>query len=128
MAIKFMKIYALIICLIMTMILFFVTTQFYNIATDLYLNKYKYSANLKKFTSNEEFIKYLGYKEQKSFADSSEIDITKERVKRKEEYLDRIKSKAISNLVNYTGSLLITIIFLLIHWKLYNKAESNNLL
>ena len=120
---KLLKIYALIICLGMTIALFFISVNAYDIVTDLYLPKYKYSYRLKKFNSNKEFLKSVtDSKEHKALAMLADAEITNARNKIKEEYLADIKSDALAKSIKLSGWLLITVIFLYVHWNLYKKT------
>lgn len=123
MSTKILKIYALIVCLVMTLSLFLITVYAYGIATDLWLTKYKYNDKLQEFNSNKEFLRSLNDKEKKTLAKLPENEITQERDQRKKEYILHIKRSAIARSVSLSGWLIISIIFLLVHWNLYRRAS-----
>lgn len=120
------QLYALIICLICTLILMVNIGFLMNASSEIVFMNYVNRNTLYKYDSNESYLKW-----EQSLKNSGEVDkllslssleVEKLRIAEKENTKKEISYTAIKNIINSSIWLIITFLFFIFHWKLHKKS------
>ena len=112
-----LQLYALVMCLISSIMIMITFGVMFNNVTELTLTEYKHQAHLNNFTTNE---KYINYKTKLGPLDEKELQ--RKRLLEKDSYIENQKSNAISSLISGATWLFTGFIFFIIHWCLYRRS------
>ena len=123
------QLYSLFVCLIASIVMMIAIGIMLGNITDILLPEYKYINQLDKFTSNEKYIDYQkqtdsSNKERLQIIDSDSV--AEKRLAEREDYINRIKGDAISTLINCITWLITSLVFFVIHWRMYRRCSASN--
>lgn len=122
------QLYAAAICFTATMIIMICSGLVINSLTELGFTEYKHLEYLGNFESNERYIdhkKQLDIKSEDSakISQMSTQEITVMRTKERTNYIDSKKNHAKEKLFDYFGWIIISSLFLMVHWKIVRVKE-----
>ena len=123
------QLYSLFVCLIASIVMMIAIGIMLGNITDILLPEYKYINQLDKFTSNE---KYIDYQKQSDSSNKERLQIidsdsvAEKRLAEREDYINRIKGDAISTLINCITWLITSLVFFVIHWRMYRRCSASN--
>ena len=134
-----LQVYALVSCLIASIILLFVSLFFVSAVTDFLMPEYKFYASLAKFESNDSYL--LSKKEERKEDDERSKDIQKnlkniqtlsgdevsqKRIEERGQFIINKKRKAIENLINSLEWICVISVYSYLHWRLYRRASKDS--
>lgn len=133
-----LQIYALLVCLICTVVLIITTGLILNGITDLMIPQYKNYSSLLRYESNESYLNYLETKDMYGSKDTvnkeflkvkglSSTQIDEKRAFAKKTFLEEQKGYAIQGLITTFQWALVALFFFFIHWRLYKRSKESNL-
>ena len=121
------QLYCAVVCFVSTIVLMIclsiILTAFFN----LFLTEYTSKADLIKYSSNENYLNSWSeshYNENQvriyeEFRNMNSEDLGKKRELDKDNYLQSIKARAVSTIINCFSWLFVSSVFLFFHWRLY---------
>jgi hypothetical protein len=124
-----LHIYALLICLITTIILIINFSLVLNSLTSLAIPDLKYASTLREYDSNETYIKY---KEDRWSPQDPKLVLLKSlspaqldsrRAFEREKFLVDKKAVTISDLIMEVQWIMVAGLFFFIHWRLYKRSK-----
>ena len=123
------QIYALLICLVSTIILIISTSFFLNGVTDLLIPQYKHYSSLIRYESNESYIGYFennngdNKKRLETLQQLTPSQLDEKRSNDKKEFLEEQKGRAIESIITSLQWAFVAMVFFFIHWRLYKRAK-----
>ena len=124
-----LQLYSLVMCLIASTVIMITIGLILGCITDLTLTEYKNAAYLNKFTTNEKYINDINQsanEKSESIKDLDQETIKNKRLDEKNEYIEDIKSRAVSSLISVFTWFITGFIFFIIHWCLYKRSTKRD--
>ncbi|MGX6960165.1 MAG: hypothetical protein ACIPMY_02750 [Rickettsia endosymbiont of Pentastiridius leporinus] len=56
----------------------------------------------------------------------SSKELEERRINDRNEYIEQIKARAVSNIMDYSIWIIFSFIFFIVHWVMYKKNQNNN--
>ncbi|WP_121543711.1 hypothetical protein [Candidatus Rickettsia colombianensi] len=53
-------------------------------------------------------------------------ELEEKRISYKNEYIEVTKARAVSTIINYSIWIIVSLIFFIVHWKIYKNTQNNN--
>ena len=123
------ELYSLAVCLISTivaliasilLIISIINITFFDLRNREYLSR---------FTSNESYINSLhnSYDNERDKANSLTIDkLTEFRIQKMNDYIFSTKARQFNDMIDRAVCLVVSLLFILIHFRIYKKCKSNS--
>ncbi len=119
------QVYCLIVCLVACILMMITIGIMLGSGTDLVLTEYKYIDQLSKFSSDEKYKKQFS-SEDKGEQQKLKTELIKDkRIADRQDYINKVKGNAISNLISCITWFITGLFFFIIHWKMYRCSASN---
>ena len=123
-----LQLYALVVCLINSVVLLCLTGWTLNSVMELVIPQYKHYSTMIRYSSDEHFVRHYesaySYDDDKlkEFQKLTPEKITKNRIAEKANFLDTTRGNAIEELIKALQWLLVSAFFFLTHWNLYKRS------
>ncbi|WCR56300.1 hypothetical protein [Rickettsia asembonensis] len=122
------QIYSMVVCFVITIVLLITLSITFNAFITLFLPEYTNKEELIKYSTNEQYLKLKSYDkdlyEQLKGLPPNELE--EKRISYKNEYIEVTKARAVSTIINCLIWIIVSLIFFIVHWKIYKNTQNNN--
>lgn len=120
------QVYALLICLVSTIVLLVCVGNFLDDGTRLLFPSYREGSEFLKFQSNETYLRYYNFESSEEKQEVKKLaseKLTERRLQDQQHFLKVNHLRALESLIKTILWILVAFIFFCIHWKLYKRSH-----
>ena len=127
-----LQIYALLACLISSIIILITSGFLLCSITDFVIPKYMNYSQYSRYNTNEDFIllhqdRYANEDQLNNLKTLSFEALTEKRLDEKNQFLENIKWKAVESFIKCLEWLLVASVFFYLHWRIYKRSTQEAL-
>ncbi|MGI2299253.1 hypothetical protein [Candidatus Cardinium hertigii] len=120
------KIYSMVVCFATTIVLLVTLSITFNGFITLFLPEYTNKEALIRYSTNEQFLQFKSHDKYlyKQLEGLSPKELEKRRMSYKHKYIEIIKGRAVSTIISNSIWIIVSLVFFIVHWKIYQNTQS----